>query len=158
MRQVKIHSGPWGVGAQREGQWRAQLKTLPWLHPHLKAPDPLPLWLPVTISPQLAPTTLCLLMDDFSVVVAIVFNGFIYLFLRGEQRGVDRGSKVGSVLTAESPTQGWNSWLWDHEPSQSWTLNQVSYPGTLNFSVFTLVSQILNPFSLLYLLLLLCCC
>ena len=64
----------------------------------------------------------------------------MYLFLRERQtetahkwergrEGGDRGSKVGSVLTAESPTRGSNSQLQDHDLSRSQTLNRLSHPG-----------------------------
>ena len=36
----------------------------------------------------------------------------------------------GSMLSAQSPTRAWTHKLWNHDLSQSWTLNRLSHPGT----------------------------
>ena len=56
----------------------------------------------------------------------------------GEEREADTESKAGSRLQAVSPEPdgALTCEPWDHDPSQSQTLNQLSHPGTPDFCDF----------------------
>ena len=73
-----------------------------------------------------------------SLVFFFFFNFFnVYLFLREKaqvgvgqrEREGDRESKAGSTLSVQSPMRGSNPWIWDHNLSQSRTLNRLSHSG-----------------------------
>ena len=85
---------------------------------------------------------------SFFIFLLLLFSFFIkvYLFLRedpraGErhrERGWDRGSEAGSVLTAaRAQCGGLNAWTRDHDLSRSRMLNRLSHPGAPLLLLFT---------------------
>ena len=80
------------------------------------------------------------------------FLMFIFIFDRERDRAWAReGQREGETQEAPSCQHragrgAWTHEPWDHDLSQSWTLNQLSYPGAPSFSF--LIVFFLNPYIL----------